>query len=320
MSRQSQEFESPHFTLKEIASGVFAAIHKPGGAAIANAGIIDLGNQTLVFDTFISHIAAQDLLLAAELLTGKPVTHVINSHYHNDHIRGNQVFSGADIIATNQTVELIKTDGEQELAWDKNAGKRYEELRLQREEPKNGDLDPNIDFYIHYYRVISESLPGLSMRLPDTTYDQQLIFEGTTRKVELNCYGGGHTGSDAILYLPEDQIAFVADLLFVRCHPFLADGDPQELLDHIDKIKQLDIEIVVPGHGPVGIPSDLDLIQQYIRTSMHMIDTAIANDVSLESVEKMEIPPQYSNWEFESFFYSNLRFLYAQHTSISQSD
>jgi glyoxylase-like metal-dependent hydrolase (beta-lactamase superfamily II) len=320
MNSQSQTFDSPHFNLEEIASGVFAAIHKPGGGAIANAGIVDLGDQTLVFDTFISHIAALDLRLAAKQFTGKPVTHVINSHFHNDHIRGNQVFPGAKIIATNQTVDLIKTDGERELAWDKNAEKRYEELRLQREEAKNGDPDPNLDFFINYYRVISESLPGLRMRMPDTTFDQQLAFEGSARKVELHCYGGGHTGSDAILYLPEDHIAFVADLLFVRCHPFLADGDPQEWLDHIDKIKKLDIEIVVPGHGAVGVLSDLDLIQQYIRSSVQMIDTAFADGDSLEAVEKKEVPPQYRDWEFESFFYSNLRFLYSQHTPNSQAD
>lgn len=317
MIGKKRTFNSPHFTLEELASGVFSAIHKPGGAAIANAGIVDLGDQTLVFDTFISHIAAQDLKLAAEQLTGNPVSLVINSHFHNDHIRGNQVFSNANIIATSQTVDLIKTDGEQELAWDKNAGRRYEELRVQREKAKNGDPNPNLDFFIDYYRVISESLPGLSMVIPDTTFDQQLTFEGSTRQVELQCHGGGHTGSDAILYLPEDHIAFVADLLFVRCHPFFADGDPQEWLDHIDKIKQLEIDIIVPGHGALGVPSDLDLIQQYIRSSIQMIDSAVADGDSLESMDKMEIPPEYGDWEFESFFYSNLRFLYSQQTDNS---
>lgn len=320
MTYQSHQFDSPHFNLEEIAAGVFAVLHKSGGAAIANAGIIDLSNHTLIFDTFISHIAAQDLRLAAEQLTGRPVTFVINSHYHNDHIRGNQVFSDAKIFATYQTMELIKTDGERELSWDQGASERYEEMLLQREEALPTIPDQNLDFFLDYYRVISESLPGLKMRLPDTTFDEQLSFEGFARKAELYCYGGGHTGSDAILYLPEDHIAFVADLLFVRCHPYLADGSPNEWLGHIEKIKKLDIKVIVPGHGAVGTPGDLELMQQYIRASMQIIDTAIAAGDSNEGVENMQVPSQYDDWEFESFFYSNLRFLYSYQTENNQAE
>lgn len=319
MLDKTQTFDSPHFKIEEIASGVFAVIHKPGGSAVANAGIIDLGDQTLVFDTFISHIAALDLRLAAEQLTGKSVSHVINSHFHNDHIRGNQVFSDAKIVATSDTMNLIKTDGEQELAWDQDSRKRYKEMLHQREQTKKDDPDPILDFYIDYYRVISESLPGLKMVMPDTTFEEQLIFEGSKRKVELYCHGGGHTGSDAILYLPEERIAFVADLLFVRCHPYLGDGDPQAWLEYIDEIKKLDIDIVVPGHGEVGVHNDLDLIKEYIHASVQMIDNAVADGDSLETVEKMQVPPAFSDWEFDSFFYSNLRFLYSQHTTDTQA-
>ena len=63
---------SPHFCLHELATGVYAAIHRPGGGAICNAGIVDLGDRTLVFDTFLAPQPAQDLRLAAEMLTGRP--------------------------------------------------------------------------------------------------------------------------------------------------------------------------------------------------------------------------------------------------------
>lgn len=79
-----------YFTLKKMANGVFAAIAKPGNGAWSNAGVVDLGSELLVFDAFNTPSAAQELKIQAEILTGKKVKYLINSHYHGDHIFGNQ--------------------------------------------------------------------------------------------------------------------------------------------------------------------------------------------------------------------------------------
>jgi cyclase len=76
---------SEHFDLKPLADGIYAAIAIEGSAARSNAGIIDLGEQTLIFDTFDSVRAAEDLRAAAEHLTGREATCVIISHAHADH-------------------------------------------------------------------------------------------------------------------------------------------------------------------------------------------------------------------------------------------
>lgn len=91
---------SVHFKVEKLTDGVYAAIASDTGFAVCNAGIIDLGDITLVFDPFMSPRAGADLKKAAVALTGKPVICVVNSHYHNDHIRGNQEFPGARIIST----------------------------------------------------------------------------------------------------------------------------------------------------------------------------------------------------------------------------
>ncbi|MGZ4123740.1 MAG: MBL fold metallo-hydrolase, partial [Tumebacillaceae bacterium] len=75
---------SEYFTLQQVADGVYAAISKEGTGSWANAGIIDLGDQTLIFDTFATPKAAEDLRKAAELLTGRSTCIVINSHDHID--------------------------------------------------------------------------------------------------------------------------------------------------------------------------------------------------------------------------------------------
>ncbi len=149
--------QSRHFQLEMLASGVYAAIASDQGEAISNAGIVDLGDRVLVFDTFLTPDAGRDLRRAAEQITHRPVTFVINSHYHNDHIRGNQAFpEQVEIVTTKETDCLIKTKGREELAWDKeNAPQRLVELEKQLE----GQTTPDETAWTaHYYRVIVELL------------------------------------------------------------------------------------------------------------------------------------------------------------------
>ena len=103
----SQMESSRHFRLEQLVEGVYAAIAIEGGAAFSNAGIIDLGDQTLIFDTCETATAAYDLRAAAEQLTGRPATCAINSHAHPDHWGGNQVFD-TPILATRTTREQMR--------------------------------------------------------------------------------------------------------------------------------------------------------------------------------------------------------------------
>ena len=155
----SQSFESDHFTVEKLTNGVYTAIHKTGGYAICNAGIIDLGDETLIFDCFISPKAARDLKKAAEELTGKDVKYVVNSHFHNDHIRGNQVFSGAEIIATQKTKELIEVTEPEELEYEK---KVVDDRIKSTQKEIDGETDPRKleehKMWLGYYKAIKESL------------------------------------------------------------------------------------------------------------------------------------------------------------------
>ena len=99
---------SEHFELHQLAGGVYAAIAIEGGAAFSNAGIVDVGGRTLIFDTFENPKAAIDLQDAAEQLTGRPADCVIISHAHPDHWMGNQVLADhASIITTHDIREQM---------------------------------------------------------------------------------------------------------------------------------------------------------------------------------------------------------------------
>ena len=86
--QQSPQQTARNFSIQKLSDGVWAVIHNDkGGHAICNAGIVDLGDKTLVFDAFINPGAALELKQAAEKLTHHKVAYVVNSHYHDDHIR-----------------------------------------------------------------------------------------------------------------------------------------------------------------------------------------------------------------------------------------
>lgn len=100
--------ETDFFILYSLDDGIYAAISKPGQGAWSNAGIVDLGDEILVFDSFTTPSAGYELRKQAEEITGKNVKYLINSHYHGDHVFGNQAFMDTAIISTALTKKWCK--------------------------------------------------------------------------------------------------------------------------------------------------------------------------------------------------------------------
>jgi cyclase len=305
-------FSSRHFRLEQLAEGVYAAIHAEGGWAQSNAGIIDLGDRTVVFDTFLAHEAAADLRDAAENLTGRPVHTVINSHPHYDHVWGNQVYSAdVDILSTARTRELIATEGPEEVqAFTEGADQRLASYTAQWAEEGDESARVLLKYYVTYYQAIIATLPKVQLRLPNVTFTGDLTLSGSKRTAKLITFGRAHSGSDAILHLPDDQIVFMGDLLFIDVHPYLPDGDPDEIKRIMAQVRKLQAKIFVPGHGPVGQSSNLDWMDEYIDTLNGIVRDAIQKGVTNEEIVKSSMPSEYKHLIFPKFYPANLEFLY----------
>ena len=305
-------FTSRHFHLEQLAEGVFAAINAEEGWAICNAGIIDLGDRTIVYDAFSCPQAANDLREAAESLTGRPVRMLINSHYHNDHIWGNQAFSAeVNIISTGKTRQLIITEGAAEIKWyGEKAQKRLETLEAQYAESDDEAVRQELKPAIYDYQAIVAALPILQVRLPNLTFTGELVFNGPKRSARLLSYDNAHCGSDTILYLPEDGIVFMEDTLFINCHPYLADGDPVVIQRVLADVKVLQPSILVPGHGPVGTIEHLDVLDGYINNLNTSVEDAIILGLTEVELDNIPIPRPYQQFLFRMFFATNLKFVY----------
>ena len=306
--------ESKHFKIECLADGVFAAIAAEQGYAICNADIIDIGDRTIIFDTFISPEAARDLLKVTEQLTSHKITHVVNSHGHNDHIRGNQVFgSDVDIISTVWTREAIARNEPEEIKSEKETiAKEIIDAQSKLDAERDPKRRRGLAFLIVELQAMRKSHSELKTRLPNITFEHKLTIHGTMRTVELLPLAG-HTASDIVLYLPEEKIAFMSDLLFVKMHPYLASasGSPERWKQSLAEIEALGVQTAVPGHGPVGRSADLSMISQYIQSLENIVVKMIKSGKPVEQVSLELIPSPFDTWmNFPNFFVTNLEFLY----------
>lgn len=268
-----------HYRLEEIADGVFAAIATPDGGGRANAAIVRLDGQTLVFDTGMTPEAGRELRDTAERLG--PVTFVVNSHWHGDHIRGNQAFAGAEIVATARTRELMETRAARQLAEQQAAGR--ETLVAAASDGPDGlhpGLDKSFEARAASVRRMAATIAEVELRLPTRTFEHTLEL---AHACELITLGGGHTESDAFLVLAERRVAVMGDLLAVEMHPWLGAGDPDRWIEILDQIEKLDVDVFVPGHGRVATVKHVRDLRDHLRAFL-------ADPESIESL--------YPNWDF----------------------
>jgi len=307
----SKGFSSKHFVVHEVSGNVYAVIHSDGGWQIGNSGIIDLGDSTLLFDTGLTPQSARDLRDASVHLTGREPTYVVNSHYHNDHIRGNQCFPESKFISTSLTRELIDSKGREEFESDKRHVKQHltniREL-AERDQPEDRNY---VELFQPYWEGIKKSLPMLELCLPDLTFKEKLIIHGSEKAAILVGFNQGHTENDCVMFLPEDGVLFCGDLLFAGCHPYLGDGYPDSWLSILDRLKEMNADVLIPGHGHVGDVEDLTLMKQYICILMENVRMVRERGGSAENAAEVPVPDIFIDWILERPFYGvNMKFLY----------
>jgi cyclase len=316
MQINQQLANSKHFRLEQLADGVYAAIHIAGGAAIGNAGIVDLGDRTLVYDTLFTPQAGEDLRTAAEALTGRPVDAIIDSHWHNDHIWGNQAFGAdTDVVSSEETRRMIiATRGHGDYnTFMANAEANLESTRAAFLATEEAGQRRQLALWLDYWQGVVEEKPILRVRPPNVTFTERMAFHGTDRSAELIAYAGGHTESDAVLFLPQEGIAFMSDLLFIGHQPYLGGGDPDRLRHILEKVSALAPKLLVPGHGPVGTAESLKVMSQYVSTLDALARKMVEDGEAEETIDTLAVPQPYDDWLFASFFPVNMHFLYQRH-------
>ncbi len=163
------------FRIQAVGQGVFVAIVDDRGTAGANAGFIIGDDDVAVIDTFLDPHPAKSLLAEIRKLTKLPIRFVVNTHYHLDHVSGNDVFAapGATIIAHRNVYDWMRSENRKMI-------------------------DP---------RVTSEKIARVrSLPLPNIAYDTDLTLFLGSRKLEIRSYPG-HIGGDSVVFVPGARVS-----------------------------------------------------------------------------------------------------------------
>ena len=226
--------------LTQIEDGVYSYADVKNGAPSnsfgANAGIIIGKKGIVVVDTLISSKEAQRFIKDIRAVSPKPFRYVVNTHSHLDHTFGNLDFRrlGAVIISQEKCKENMEKNSETVL---KNAAQ---------------------------YGLTESDLKGTEIMYPSLTFSDRMTIELGDRKVELIYPGPSHTSDSILVYVPDKKVLFAGDVLFTGYHPFIADGDIEGWIKVLDYILTMDVEKIVPGHGPVSTKKDLQDMKDYL--------------------------------------------------------
>ncbi len=238
--------------LQQVASNAYyvqgvSALGSPANRNfISNAGFVITDNSVVVIDALGSPALAQELVDKIKALTTKPISHVIVTHYHADHIYGLQIFQalGAQIVAHVQSREYINS----------------ETARLRLEASRK-DLSPWIDDSTHL----------VSANQWISTDTQTLQIGGVD--FVLQHMGPAHSPEDMAVFLPQSGVLFIGDVVFRNRIPYVGQADSRHWIAALDSLLQLPVKVMVPGHGPASThpKPDMQLTRDYLvylRTSM----------------------------------------------------
>jgi cyclase len=265
-------------TLSEIADGVFAHVPPEGGWCVSNAGLIAGARTAVVVDTTATIRRTHAFVAAIEATTPAPVNVLVNTHSHGDHTFGNSVFAPRATIV-----------GHHELT----AGIIGTGLALTRLWPRVewGDLTPTP---------------------PSLTFEHQLRLHIDSTAIDVVHVGPAHTPEDVIAWLPEQRVLFAGDLLWSRCTPFVLMGTVRGCLSALARLRALQPEVVVCGHGPVAGPDVIDDVEAYLIWLVDLARDGLRSGATPLEVARDADIGRFADWGEPERLVANLHRAYAE--------
>jgi cyclase len=244
--------------LTEVSNGVYLA-QTTAPLFNSNALVIVNEEDVVVVDSHLTPAKARDLVASIKSVTTKPITTLINSHFHWDHAHGNQVFDdGVQIIGHEYTrMKLAGTPLEETQYVIATAGNKATLARIREMLTNASEEDrPEIQKWFDLYSQQAEDWKEIAPIPPDTTLnDRMTLFRGS-REIQIHFFGRAHTGGDITVYLPAEKLAFTGDMM-LQGPSFLGDGYVDEWVETLENLKGLAFETIVPGHGNPFTDRDL---------------------------------------------------------------
>lgn len=233
-------------SLIEVGDGCLAYVQGDGSWGWSNAGLVVGDGRSLLVDTlFDLRLTERMLDHLADHTRSAPIGTVVNTHANGDHCYGNSLVAGAEIVASSATAEEMHHVPPSLLA------------ALNADQGAVGELFRS--FFGEF------EFEGIELRPPDRTFDGRLELDVGGRVVELVEVGPAHTAGDTLVVVPDAGVVYTGDILFIGGAPIVWAGPIGNWIKACDLILAMDVETVVPGHGPVTDEHGVTEVRDYLE-------------------------------------------------------
>lgn len=272
--------------LHEIGDGCHAYLQPDGGWGWSNAGLIVGEGRSLLVDTlFDLKLTASMLDAMAPLTSVAPVTSLVNTHANGDHCYGN-----SEVVTKWPEVEIVASTATAEEMPE------VPPAMLDALIQAPGDVG---DLFRSFFGDFD--FGGIELRLPTRTFDDRLDIEVGGRRIELIEVGPAHTRGDVIVHVPDARSVYTGDILFIGGTPIVWAGPLSNWVAACDLMLSMDVETVVPGHGPLtgrdGIVEVRDYLSFVEQEATGRHDAGLdAFDAARDIAGLLDASPRFGDW------------------------
>ena len=241
-----------------------------------NTGIVIGDESVLVVDTQATPIMAQDVIRRIREVTDKPIKHVVMSHYHAVRVLGATAYGASEIIASQDTYDLIVERGA-------------------------FDMKSEIERFPRLFRAV-ESIPGLTW--PTVVFQNKMTLWLGSLEVQILQLGRGHTKGDTVVWLPKDRILFSGDLVEFDATPYAGDAYFSDWPATLDEVEALLAAQLVPGRGaalknPEEVAAGIRGTRDFIADVYRGVRARVAEGKDLKTTYQAvmaDLRPKYGHW------------------------
>ena len=236
--------------LHELGEGCFAYLQPDGGWGWSNAGLIVGAGESLLVDTlFDLDLTAAMLDVMSPVVGAAPIDTVVNTHANGDHCYGN-----SEVVRRRPDVEIVSSTSTADEMVDVPPAML---AALNQAPGEVGELFRSFFGEFHF--------DGIELVLPTTTFDRRLDVQVGGRLVELIEVGPAHTAGDTIVHVPDARTVYTGDILFIGGTPIVWAGPLSNWVAACNLMLGLDVDTVVPGHGPLTDSAGIVAVRDYLE-------------------------------------------------------
>ena len=240
--------------LHEVGDGLYAYLQPDGGWGWSNAGLVVADRSgaagTLLVDTLYDLALTERMLHAmrAAVPAAARIDTLVNTHANGDHCYGNQLVGDARIVASERAAAEMREYPPAAMA------------ALVEQAPAMGEVGA---FFLECFGAFD--FKGIELTLPGETFDGELELRVGERELRLIEVGPAHTRGDTLVHLPAERVLYSGDILFSQAHPIAWAGPVSNWIAACERILAMDVEVIVPGHGPLAGPAAVRELKAYFE-------------------------------------------------------